>query len=196
MVSINDYTKLWFSRLLHNYADSMQSVIKITKAFSLAIKAHENQLYKYNKHEPYVNHPLRVALILTDELSIRDVDTVCTALLHDVFEKKDDTKINDLIRKDLGEIIYNNIKLLVKPKKGKEKYPMQDYFKKIQSSPVHIRYIKLADRLDNIRSLKNTTKKDKIIRYREETQKYLIPIAEITGEKILLKLTIGLYELK
>jgi GTP pyrophosphokinase len=33
-------------------------------------------------------------------------------------------------------------------------------------------------------------------RYKEETLKYLVPIAENTDEKMVLKLSVALYELK
>jgi GTP pyrophosphokinase len=59
-----------------------------------------------------------------------------------------------------------------------------------------IKNIILAERLDDLRSLKNSRRKDKIARTKEETQKYFIPLAESINEKILLKLVIALYELK
>ena len=38
--------------------------------------------------------------------------------------------------------------------------------------------------------------RDKVLRYKEETLKYIIPIAEKMDEKIVLKLYVALYELK
>ncbi len=61
---------------------------------------------------------------------------------------------------------------------------------------MYIKCIFLAERLDDTRSLKNSRKKDKISRFKDETQKYFLPLAEQTNEKILLKLIISLYELK
>ena len=61
---------------------------------------------------------------------------------------------------------------------------------------MYVKCIILAERLDDIRSLKNSRRKDKIARFKEETQKYFLPLAEQTNEKILLKLIIALYELK
>ena len=63
-------------------------------------------------------------------------------------------------------------------------------------STARYKNILLAERLDELRSLKNSRRKDKITRIKEETQKYFIPLAETTNEKILLKLVIALYELK
>src|SRR5918996_4105182 len=81
--SMNDFTKLGFNRLLRPFENSISNVMKITRAFSIAIQVHSGQLKKGNKVEPYINHPLRVALILTEELHEYDIDLVCAAILHD-----------------------------------------------------------------------------------------------------------------
>jgi hypothetical protein len=44
--------------------------------------------------------------------------------------------------------------------------------------------------------LKNAIQKDRVLRYKEETQKYVVPIAENTDEKFVFKLSVALYELK
>ena len=45
----------------------------------------------------------------------------------------------------------------------------------------------LAERLDDLRSLKNSRRKDKISRFKDETKKYFVPLAEKTNEKIYVK---------
>jgi (p)ppGpp synthase/HD superfamily hydrolase len=50
--------------------------------------------------------------------------------------------------------------------------------------------------LDNARFLKNDRKKEKALRYKEETQKYILPLAEKTDDTMALKLSIALYEIK
>ncbi|MBQ9438871.1 MAG: bifunctional (p)ppGpp synthetase/guanosine-3',5'-bis(diphosphate) 3'-pyrophosphohydrolase, partial [Lachnospiraceae bacterium] len=54
----------------------------IEKAYKLAAKAHEGQLRKSG--EPYIIHPLNVAIILAD-LEM-DKETIVAGLLHDVVE--------------------------------------------------------------------------------------------------------------
>jgi Guanosine polyphosphate pyrophosphohydrolases/synthetases len=85
--SFNDFTKSGFAKLLKPCENSIDDIIKITRAFGIATKAHTGQFRNGNKVEPYINHPLRVALILIEELNIHDVDLICAALLHDVLEK-------------------------------------------------------------------------------------------------------------
>ena len=71
-----------------------------------------------------------------------------------------------------------------------------NYFDNISKGPKMPRFIKIADRLDNARFLKNNRKKEKALRYKEETQKYILPLAEKTDDTMALKLSIALYEIK
>ena len=66
--NINDFTRSGFSTLLRPYENSIIDLTKITRAFSLAMKAHAGQYRNSGKIEPHINHSLRVALILTEEL--------------------------------------------------------------------------------------------------------------------------------
>jgi (p)ppGpp synthase/HD superfamily hydrolase len=72
----------------------------------------------------------------------------------------------------------------------------EKYFAKMTRASKDTRYIKLAERLDDIRSMKGQTFKDKVTRYKEETQKYVVPIATATDDKLAFKLSVALYELK
>jgi (p)ppGpp synthase/HD superfamily hydrolase len=197
--SFNDFTKSGFVKLLKPYENSIDDIIKITRAFGIATKAHTGQFRNGNKIEPYINHPLRVALILIEELNIYDVDLICAALLHDILEKNGNSCISgEQLRKEFGDNIYSIVYALTKPKiRNEDKLKMlKEYFQNIANGSESIRYIKLADRLDNIRGMKNLIHKDKMLRYKLETQKYIVPIAEKTNEKLAFKLSIALYELK
>lgn len=209
--NLNEFTKSGFTRLLRPFEHSTYDIMKITRAFSIAMKAHSGQVKKGNKTEPYINHPLRVALILTEEIHEYDIDIICAAILHDtlginanhgmsspVSDANSGATSEARIRNELGEPIYSIVKTLAKPlaKNNEKDRILGEYFRNIAKSPEDVRYIKLADRLDNIRNLKNAIQKDRILRYKEETQKYIIPIAENTDEKFVFKLSIALYELK
>jgi GTP pyrophosphokinase len=87
---------------------------------------------------------------------------------------------------------------LTKPKMipGQREKLLNEHFQSIRTASQAIRYVKLADELDNIRSLKNSAHKDKVLRYKEEAQRYVVPIAEQTDEKLVFKLSIAIYELK
>jgi len=200
--NINDFTRSGFSSLLRPYEDSVNDLTKITKAFSLAMKAHAGQYRNSGKTEPHINHPLRVALILTEELRLFDVDLICAALLHDILEKKMSKQADckSVLRSEFGDDVCNIVSTVTRPivhDSNKTKVDtLEMYFQEIAKGSKSIRYIKLADRLDNIRSLKSSFHKYQINKYKEETLKYLIPIAERTDEKLVLKLSVALYELK
>jgi (p)ppGpp synthase/HD superfamily hydrolase len=102
------------------------------------------------------------------------------------------------LKNDFGEVIHDIVHLVAMPIIGNEEREktLDKYFYNIANSSVLIRYLILADRLENVRALKNAVHKNKILRYKEETQKYIIPIAEKTNENIVFKLSIALYELK
>jgi (p)ppGpp synthase/HD superfamily hydrolase len=206
--NLNEFTKSGFTRLLRPFEDSTSDIMKITRAFSIAMKAHSGQVRKGNKTEPYINHPLRVALILTEEIHEYDIDLICAAILHDTLRINAKASMSSTvnsrassesrIRDEFGERVYSIVKTLAKPlaKSYEKDRILGEYFRNIARSPVDVRYIKLADRLDNIRNLKNAIQKDRVLRYKEETQKYVIPIAENTDEKFVFKLSVALYELK
>jgi (p)ppGpp synthase/HD superfamily hydrolase len=73
---------------------------------------------------------------------------------------------------------------------------LRHYFEKIATSSKITRYVMLADRLDNARFLKNVSQRERAFRYKEETEKYVIPIAQATDERFAIKLSIALYEIK
>jgi (p)ppGpp synthase/HD superfamily hydrolase len=193
IATLNEFTKRGFARLIKPFESSTDDLIKITRAFGVALKAHSRDFRDENHIEPYINHPLKVALVITEELHIFNADLVCAALLHDTTLKYD----GDL-RQDFGEVVHDIVHVVAMPKILNEERErvMQEYFDDIINSSVLARYLILADRLEIVRALKNAPHKNKILRYKEETQKYIIPIAEKTDDNVVFKLSIALYELK
>jgi GTP pyrophosphokinase len=195
----NYFIKTGFTTLLKPFEESLQDIEKITKSFGLAIKIHSEitRKYQFDNIEPQINHSLRVALILTEEIKINDSDLVCSALLHDIFNKNElNQEIKDYIKSEIGKKIYDTISFFIKKTKKSDETLIEKQISKIKQANNHIKCIVLAERLDDLRSLKNSRRKDKISRFKDETQKYFVPLAEKTNEKILLKLIIALYELK
>lgn len=199
----NNFIKTGFSKLLKPFENSMNDVEKISKAFGLALRVHSDMTrkYQYDKIEPQINHSLRVALILNEEMKEGDSDLVCSALLHDLSIKHDMTKeTKDYIKAELGEKAFKTVSFFSKyysqGRTKSEEQKIEKQFNMIKQTDSLIKNIILAERLDDLRSLKNSRRKDKIARTKEETQKYFVPLAESTNEKILLKMVIALYELR
>jgi (p)ppGpp synthase/HD superfamily hydrolase len=197
--NINNFIKTGFTTLLKPFEESLQDIEKITKSFGLAIKVHNEitRKYQFDNVEPQINHSLRVALILSEEIKMNDSDLVCSALLHDISNKNEPTQeIKDYIKAEIGKKIYDTISFFMKKAKKNDETLIEKQISKMKQANNYIKCIVLAERLDDLRSLKNSRRKDKISRFKDETQKYFVPLAEKTNEKILLKLIIALYELK
>ncbi len=191
ITTLTEFTKRGFARLIKPFESSTDDLIKITRAFGTALKTHGGEFRDENHLEPYINHPLKVALVITEELGIHNADLVCAALLHDTTLKGDGE-----LKQDFGEVIHDLVHNAAMPKIMNEEKALHKYFYNIANSSALIRYLILADRLEITRALKNAPQKNKILRYKEETQKYIIPIAEKTDENMVFKLSVALYELK
>ena len=69
----------------------MNDINLIMHALSFAAHKHRDQRRKDVDASPYINHPISLADILTNEGGISDVDVICAALLHDTIEDTDTT---------------------------------------------------------------------------------------------------------
>ncbi len=180
---MSEFPKAGFARLLKFFDTNTDDVVKLTRAFGLANKVHRGELL--NKSESYINHPLRVALILVEELQMHDVDLACASLLHGTSENIEEEEL-----KEYGERIYSIVRGSAGPASTEKQ------FAAMSKAPKDVKYIKLAERLDRARSMKNQAFRDKMIRFKDETEKYVVPIATATDDRLAFKLSVALYELK
>ncbi len=81
----------------------MKDLNKILEAISFAADRHRNQTRKGISKIPYINHPIRVAKILTD-VGENEMELLIAAILHDVIE--DTTKSQEEI-KALSNVILS-----------------------------------------------------------------------------------------
>ncbi|MBQ7076818.1 MAG: bifunctional (p)ppGpp synthetase/guanosine-3',5'-bis(diphosphate) 3'-pyrophosphohydrolase [Lachnospiraceae bacterium] len=153
----------------------------VEKAYEVAKRMHNDQ--KRKSGEPYINHPVAVAIILAD-LEM-DKETIIAALLHDVIE---DTPMT---RDELAGIFGEEVALLVD---GVTKLTQLNYEQdKIEAQAETLRkmflamakdirviIIKLADRLHNMRTLKYM-KPEKQKEKARETMDIYAPIAQRLG---------------
>ena len=189
-----DSTKLNFIKLLKLYEDSIEDIVAITRAFGIAYVIHKGKFYDNIKSEPYINHTLRVALILANELKVKDKDVIIAAILHDAFEKTCTNPFHEDLKKIIGDKALNLI--LSTNKFNIKNMESNEYCKLVLKSSKIVRYLLLANRLDSIRILKNSVHKDKVQRFKRETQEYFLPIANLTDDRLVFKLSVAMYELK
>ena len=173
----SDVKKL-YEDLLGRYKNiDKQSLIK---AFEIANKGHKNQ--KRYSGEPYITHPLSVAIYLSD-LSM-DIETITSAILHDLIE---DTEITyDDLKKEFGSTVADIVDGVTKLDKinynSKEEAKADGIRKMVvaMSKDIRVLILKLADRLHNIQTIDylDDWKKERIA---EETLYVYAPLAHRLG---------------
>ena len=152
----------------------------INSAFEMASTGHISQ--KRKSGEPYITHPLSVAIYLSD-LSM-DIETITAALLHDLIEDTDITyeDINNAFGEDVANIV-DGVTKLDRIKYNTKEEAKADAIRKMvvaMSKDIRVLILKLADRLHNIETLEylNDWKQEKIA---NETLYVYAPLAHRLG---------------
>lgn len=154
---------------------------KINRAYNLAERCHEGQMRISG--EPYIIHPIAVAKICF-ELQL-DTDSLCSAFLHDTIEDCPDKANLQMIRKEFGsdvaEIVDGVTKLRI-PFVTKQDESIENLRKMFlaMSKDLRVIFIKLADRLHNMRTL-NYRSEEKQRSVALETMHVYAPLAHRLG---------------
>lgn len=162
------------------YIDDEEQFKVIEKAYNFAKEKHDGQLRKSG--EPYIYHPMNVALILTSIYA--DYETISAGLMHDVLEDCDCTV--EEMENEFGPIITKLVQGVTKLSKihfSTENEYLIDYYKKIivgMSEDVRVIIIKLADRLHNLRTLWAIPEDRQKVKAKEALE-ILAPIAHHLG---------------
>jgi len=153
----------------------------LNKAYNFAVNNHKNQ--KRSSGDPYVNHPIAVANILSD-LRL-DSATIVTGLLHDTIE---DTKATyDLVNKEFGKEVADLVdgvtKISALEDKALENSKAENFRKLIlaTSKDIRVLLVKIADRLHNMRTIKAFDSIEKQERIAKETMEIYAPLADRMG---------------
>ena len=165
---------------IKTYITDKGELKNIEKAYKLAEEKHEGQYRKSG--EPYIVHPLNVAMILTTIYA--DSETLQAALLHDVLEDCDCTReeMESLVGPNVTKLVEGVTKISRLHFSTENEY-LIEYYKKIivgMSEDVRVIIVKLADRLHNMRTLwaLPEEKQKKIAR---EALEILAPIGDHLG---------------
>ncbi|MDO8967944.1 MAG: bifunctional (p)ppGpp synthetase/guanosine-3',5'-bis(diphosphate) 3'-pyrophosphohydrolase [Algoriphagus sp.] len=152
----------------------------IKKAFSISLEAHKEMRRKSG--EPYIYHPLEVALVCVEEIGL-GTTSIIAALLHDVVEDTD-LELED-IEREFGHKVMTIIDGLTKISGVFEYGSSQqaENFRKMLltlSDDVRVILIKLADRLNNMRTL-SSMPRHKQLKIASETMYLYAPLAHRLG---------------
>ena len=180
---MNDAKKL-YDELLNNIKNSNNytedEINNIIKAYNFAAKKHKGM--KRLSGDDYITHPLSVALILFDLNT--DALTIACALLHEVMNNGD-TYFNEIEEEFNTETakIVDSISKINKLELPDESESSAIYLRKVLiglAEDVRVLYIKLADRLHNMRTIW-AVNPEKQKEKANETLSVLVPIAHRLG---------------
>lgn len=153
---------------------------KIEEAFHFAERLHEGQ-YRVSE-EPYIIHPVEVAKILINLKA--DSHTVMAAFLHDILEDTDTQpeEIEKRFGKDVLTLVQGVTKLGKLQFKSKEERQAENFRRLFiaMANDIRIIFLKLADRLHNMRTL-NFMAAPKQIKIAKETLDIFAPLANRLG---------------
>jgi GTP pyrophosphokinase len=152
----------------------------IRKSYQFAAKAHDGQMRRSG--DPYVVHPLGVAATIAD-LKL-DVPSVCAGLLHDCVEDTSATteELQRLFGQEIAFLVEGVTKLGKIPWNTREERQAENFRKMLLAMARDIRVIliKLADRVDNMRTMASMPP-DKQERIARETMDIYAPLANRLG---------------
>jgi RelA/SpoT family (p)ppGpp synthetase len=153
----------------------------LEKALTYAEKAHSGQ--KRQSGEPYITHLIAVRDMLKEVNA--DAETLTAALLHDTIEDTGTTY--EYIRKEFGATVAKLVEGVTKVQQledqtDKRERNMQSIRKifRTMGKDIRVMFIKLADRLHNMRTL-DFTEPEKQQRIARETRDIYCPVADLLG---------------
>lgn len=174
---VNKYRQI----LRHCEVEDVSKKKLIRKAFNLAMEAHKDMRRKSG--EPYIFHPLEVALICARDLGLRTT-SIISALLHDVVEDTDYnlSDIEHMFGLKIAQIIDGLTKISGIYEHTSTSAQAESIRKILLtlSEDVRVILIKLADRLHNMRTLDSMTL-EKQMKISSETEYIYAPLAHRLG---------------
>jgi GTP pyrophosphokinase len=154
-----------------------------------AEEAHEGQFRMSTRQggrpDPYIVHPMKVALIFLEELGLKDPDALAVAILHDVMESTQRVITASDLEEHFGRSIALAVSILTKPKADvaiPREAQLSTFYGRLRQSHIMTRLICLSDRLDNMRDAIDLFDADMQARLLEETVRIHIPLAEETDD--------------
>jgi len=118
---------------------------------NFAAKAHSRQRRKDSNATPYINHPIDVSNILSEEGGVTDLSVLVAGLLHDTIE---DTAITgDDIEREFGAVVRRIVEECSDDKSLPKEARKESQVAHARGSSMEAKLVKLADKISNLRGL-------------------------------------------
>jgi (p)ppGpp synthase/HD superfamily hydrolase len=138
--------------------DSMKELVSVLRAADAAARWHVDQRRKGAAQEPYINHLLEVASLVTQATDGTDPDVVIAALLHDAIEDVGVT--SDTIASQFGQHVADIVMEVTDdkslPKAERKRLQVENAPHKSRAAKL----IKLGDKISNLRAVANSPAAD------------------------------------
>jgi len=136
----------------------MDQLVSVMKAANAAARWHVHQRRKGAAQEPYINHLLEVAGLVTEATGGSDPNIVNAALLHDAIEDQGITaeRIASEFGQQVADIVMEVTDDKSLPKAERKRRQVENAPKKSREAKL----IKLADKISNVRAVANSPAPD------------------------------------
>ncbi|OGT64836.1 MAG: phosphohydrolase [Gammaproteobacteria bacterium RIFCSPLOWO2_02_FULL_47_50] len=123
----------------------------IFKAIHFAADKHRGQSRKDENNTPYINHPIALANLLTNQAGISDVNVIAAAILHDTVEDTDATvdDIEDLFGRTVRDIVIEVTDDKSLPSPERKRLQIEHAGKLSHEAKL----VKLADKISNLQDI-------------------------------------------
>ena len=163
------------------------------ESLDFAVQAHAGQWRKSG--DAYILHPCSVAMILAEEMEVKDPEILAAALLHDTVEDVKEVTL-DIIRERFGknvEAIVDGCTKIAHFLGDKQTFSKLVHRKIFSgaAAKLEVMLVKLADRLHNLRTL-DAMPRDRRQKVSDETLDIYAPLARVMG---LFEMKRELYQL-
>ena len=144
----------------------IRAVHDVLKAAHFAAEKHSGQRRKGATAEPYINHPLEVAELVSGALAVPDTNLVIAALLHDTIEDAGVTKeeLAQAFGADVAELVAELTDDKSLPRAERKRLQVVNAPKKSVRAAV----VKIADKMSNLRGILSSPPTDWSVQRRRE----------------------------
>ncbi len=158
----------------------MEQWIRVLKAADAAARWHVDQRRDGHAQEPYVNHLLEVASLVTEATDGKDPDLVIAALLHDAIE--DQEVPFEMIEREFGSDVAALVREVTDDKSLEKSERKRLQIVNAPSKSRRAAMLKIADKTSNLRAVARSPARDWSVRRRLDYVDWAKSVVAALGE--------------